>query len=382
MLQLSHPSQPSTHSINHLNQLQHMQQEQPNYLRMQQSVQPLVKESKQIQLPSQEQIQQFNKPIGLQTPLSNLFPSRYSSPNIDAYPARFTTPQSISSGYLPHVDNLGYQTIQLVQNSGVNSTHSNIPSPTMIPHPARLPSYTIIHNGNSTPGVTMSPIVDSEKSNVAFTESIGGHSPNTYYLSNNLPYLPPFNGNIQNSPHQYFPTIYHTTSNDNFDFRQQLQYRQQHFIQQQQKQRHKRKYKLWSEKEDRILVDLKKNKLLSWKDIAKKFSDRTLHACQFRWRKISPYLTDDDILEIDREMDDEEQQLDDGSTEHYNYKDITTDSDLYTEEHENVTGQDNNIDSTLEGKDNTGADPSKDDAEQSFREDISRTGLKVTDILN
>lgn len=81
---------------------------------------------------------------------------------------------------------------------------------------------------------------------------------------------------------------------------QQLQHQQhqaQHSLQ------HKRKYKLWSEEEDQRLLDLKRNKLLSWKDIATKFSDRTLHACQFRWRKISPYITEDNKININRDED-------------------------------------------------------------------------------
>lgn len=49
----------------------------------------------------------------------------------------------------------------------------------------------------------------------------------------------------------------------------------------------KSKYKLWSKEEDEKLVDFKKNQLLSWKEIATKFPERTLHACQFRWRKIN-----------------------------------------------------------------------------------------------
>ncbi|GAV29897.1 hypothetical protein PMKS-003403 [Pichia membranifaciens] len=80
---------------------------------------------------------------------------------------------------------------------------------------------------------------------------------------------------------------------------QQLQLQQQQLLLQQQQLQeahHKRKYKLWSEEEDQRLLDLKRNKLLSWKDIATRFSDRTLHACQFRWRKISPYLDDENDI--------------------------------------------------------------------------------------
>lgn len=52
----------------------------------------------------------------------------------------------------------------------------------------------------------------------------------------------------------------------------------------------KRKYRLWSEEEDILLYDLKKVKMMSWKEVAHNFPDRTLHACQFRWRKLSSFI--------------------------------------------------------------------------------------------
>lgn len=74
--------------------------------------------------------------------------------------------------------------------------------------------------------------------------------------------------------------------------------------------RHKRKYKLWSEEEDMLLYDLKKVKMMSWKDIALKFPDRTLHACQFRWRKLCTFINDQKHLNIVQEQSDKSQPTD------------------------------------------------------------------------
>lgn len=49
---------------------------------------------------------------------------------------------------------------------------------------------------------------------------------------------------------------------------------------------HRGKYKLWSKEEDMMLWEYKGKLNLSWKEIALKFNDRTMHACQFRWKKI------------------------------------------------------------------------------------------------
>lgn len=47
------------------------------------------------------------------------------------------------------------------------------------------------------------------------------------------------------------------------------------------------RYRLWTREEDELLREYKGRQLLSWRAIGEKFPLRTLHACQFRWRKIN-----------------------------------------------------------------------------------------------
>lgn len=47
-----------------------------------------------------------------------------------------------------------------------------------------------------------------------------------------------------------------------------------------------RVFRYWREEEDTLLLKLKKNKRLSWREISTHFPKRTLNACQFRWRKL------------------------------------------------------------------------------------------------
>lgn len=42
----------------------------------------------------------------------------------------------------------------------------------------------------------------------------------------------------------------------------------------------------WGNEESKLLVQLRENGL-TWKEIATRFSNRTLNACQFRWKRIS-----------------------------------------------------------------------------------------------
>ena len=42
----------------------------------------------------------------------------------------------------------------------------------------------------------------------------------------------------------------------------------------------------WTQKEDKLLRDLKENQKLGWREISTFFNDRTPNACQFRWRRI------------------------------------------------------------------------------------------------
>lgn len=48
----------------------------------------------------------------------------------------------------------------------------------------------------------------------------------------------------------------------------------------------KRRFKLWTEEEDQLLLKLKKNSDLNWREIAARFPTRTLNACQYRINKL------------------------------------------------------------------------------------------------
>lgn len=48
----------------------------------------------------------------------------------------------------------------------------------------------------------------------------------------------------------------------------------------------KRKFKLWTNEEDQLLLKLKKNTDLNWREIASRFPSRTLNACQYRINKL------------------------------------------------------------------------------------------------
>lgn len=156
---------------------------------------------------------------------------------------------------------------------------------------------------------------------------------------------------------------------------------------------HKRKYKLWSKDEDVLLVDLKRNKLLSWKEIALRFSDRTLHACQFRWRKISPFINQDGILEMDEEEEDEDDDVEGEEEDEVVKKKIHIECDVGgtrsnddkepKHEHEQVrnTHQKGSRPATPEA----GADCNVDEEDEKafdFSSPSSRRSLKFQDILN
>ncbi|CAH6722401.1 hypothetical protein CLIB1444_09S02762 [[Candida] jaroonii] len=42
----------------------------------------------------------------------------------------------------------------------------------------------------------------------------------------------------------------------------------------------------WTQKEDKLLRELKEHQKLGWREISTFFNDRTPNACQFRWRRI------------------------------------------------------------------------------------------------
>lgn len=185
---------------------------------------------------------------------------------------------------------------------------------------------------------------------------------------------------------------------------QQLQLQHQQLQKQQlqlQEAHHKRKYKLWSEEEDQRLLDLKRNKLLSWKDIATRFSDRTLHACQFRWRKISPYLSGEDVLDADRDSTEYIADTREVETRDHQQKDReakAVDHSLSSQGNQEVESASREDDEKAERKNeandrplevvrdrkrpfsDTGDDSEKDEKHQ--EEDIGPREMKIRNILN
>lgn len=186
---------------------------------------------------------------------------------------------------------------------------------------------------------------------------------------------------------------------------QQLQLQQQQLQQQQQQLQeahHKRKYKLWSEEEDQRLLDLKRNKLLSWKDIATRFSDRTLHACQFRWRKISPYLDGEDdvgndgaeeVSEVEEHpaKDEQAQEVGEGDGDgdgvdekngDGNIKDDIPLPSRTSDLEDEPTGKTEHERSSSLGKEGDGSNSSNSSARLISRPDSGPREMKIRNILN
>lgn len=161
---------------------------------------------------------------------------------------------------------------------------------------------------------------------------------------------------------------------------QAAQYQQQYYIQQP-NYIQKRKYKLWTEEEDRLLIDLKKNKLFSWKEIALRFTDRTLHACQFRWRKISPYITEHGSIEIDRHiLENGSENETESDNDNDNSNELNNDT-TYAEGDEGDEHEENN-DELQDEESSEVYDASFGTSSSSIEVESDRRQYKIKDILN
>lgn len=150
------------------------------------------------------------------------------------------------------------------------------------------------------------------------------------------------------------------------------------------------------------MLDLKRNKLLSWKDIATRFSDRTLHACQFRWRKISPYLDGEDdvgndgaeeVSEVEEHpaKDEQAQEVGEGDGDgdgvdekngDGNIKDDIPLPSRTSDLEDEPTGKTEHERSSSLGKEGDGSNSSNSSARLISRPDSGPREMKIRNILN
>ena len=320
------------------------QQQQQQDLKRQQNQQSTLypayqnfQDSQQYQQQQQELTQQLRLPI-------EGYPNDHFDKPQGGYAVstdQYIPPIQQPGGYLFSVPNSnGYVFQQVSMDEPKYSSEYNYHGSSLQPSPQQqaLPLPTASAPSIMSQYPSFPSLVDNKQRRGQFYANQSGLDPYNYRSSHNTQYYPVYNGaylahpsmspiqsrsqSIQLSPaealfpQQYYGQIVPLTEESyenqqrqqqqlHMQQLQQLQLQQQQLLLQQQQLQeahHKRKYKLWSEEEDQRLLDLKRNKLLSWKDIATRFSDRTLHACQFRWRKISPYLDDDnDIVDEDHD---------------------------------------------------------------------------------
>ncbi|OUT23223.1 hypothetical protein CAS74_001537 [Pichia kudriavzevii] len=124
-----------------------------------------------------------------------------------------------------------------------------------------------------------------------------------------------------------------------------------------------------------------KNKLFSWKEIALRFTDRTLHACQFRWRKISPYITEHGSIEIDRHiLENGSENETESDNDNDNSNELNNDT-TYAEGDEGDEHEENNEE--LQDEESSEVyDASFGTSSSSIEVESDRRQYKIKDILN
>jgi hypothetical protein len=307
---------------------------------------------------SQSYLHHISYPYSNQYPvMPNLLPTNnqfYSTYN-NNQPPNFNTPIIINNNNNNNNnnnDNFSGHSSKIQSLPSIESIHNSIPQPSQI-NSHYLKTYP---DNRQRYQSLPSSILDTRSSLPLLYEKIPSSSPSQLYsnsinplqMQNNnnnnnnnntsndfaLNYIHTNQSYLQSSPttspeitNSYNNTNYYQTamainSNEYRGVYEQMSYREQYeyerknnhelklkllYIEQQQAlQQKKRKYKLWSEEEDKLLIDLKSKKCMSWKKITEQFSDRTLNACQFRWRKLGSALKNDNLssIQMENESDD------------------------------------------------------------------------------